>query len=516
MPLSFTMGVDVFQDEPQKGGSGSGFRVKQDQESLDESFDSQNLHDVEDFSPSLSSPSSTMVEPSKNVTLMQHVKSTLKSKTMKYTSSSNTIPSNSNNKNSKESWKLWIRDVVVEISKFWKSINSQNKKVIALIAAVLILVFTVTSLTATPKNRGSSSSPPPSSSSAAVKGNLETFLSTVTSDAILHDPSSFQYMAWQWLEQENAWKDATKAAVPMLLERYGVLVLDMHLRTGPTRESVAKVGVSTCDWAGIQCNANSGFVETINWAGQALSGNLPQELGLFTNGLKTLDLAENEIYGTLPEGLFHCKKIQYLYLHDNALRGELSPSFGNLKNLVQLYLGLNQFRGSIPRELGDVRGPRPLRYLSLYKNDLSGPIPQDMTFKMMFYLDLSYNNFEGPLPRSWSEGEWRMRHIRNLFLNNNKFTGTIPTNYPQMGNGRMEMFHVGDNQLTGAVPGGYNPVTFMSSLELHHNNFDEPLSKEVCGLIVFLPPSSEMTNLKADCNICSCDRLCEPGYCYEK
>eukprot|EP00522_Entomoneis_paludosa_P007649 CAMPEP_0172464486 /NCGR_PEP_ID=MMETSP1065-20121228/50596_1 /TAXON_ID=265537 /ORGANISM="Amphiprora paludosa, Strain CCMP125" /LENGTH=80 /DNA_ID=CAMNT_0013220729 /DNA_START=1 /DNA_END=243 /DNA_ORIENTATION=- len=80
----------------------------------------------------------------------------------------------------------------------------------------------------------------------------------------------------------------------------------------------------------------------------------------------------------------------------------------------------------------------------------------------------------------------------------------------------MEMFHVGHNELTGAVPGGYNPVEFMDSMELHDNKFTEPLSKEVCGLIVFLPPASELANLKADCDICKCDYFCEPGYCYEK
>lgn len=155
-------------------------------------------------------------------------------------------------------------------------------------------------------------------------------------------------------------------------------------------------------------------------------------------------------------------------------------------------------------------------YLSVYQNDLSGPLPEGITFKVMYYLDLSYNKFTGPLPTSWGEGDRKMTHIRFLILNNNQFSGIIPETYPHMGNGRMELFHVGHNQLTGAVPSHYDNVRFLQSLEVHDNNFTEPLSQEICGLLVWIPPSSEMVNLRADCDICSCNYMCTTDWCYEK
>ena len=58
-------------------------------------------------------------------------------------------------------------------------------------------------------------------------------------------------------------------------------------------------------------------------------------------------------------------------------------------------------------------------YLSLHKNQLSGPLPENMNLRHLFYLDLSSNQFYGLIPRDWSVGPNRLTLMRHLYLDHN-------------------------------------------------------------------------------------------------
>jgi len=151
-------------------------------------------------------------------------------------------------------------------------------------------------------------------------------------------------------------------------------------------------------------------------------------------------------------------------------------------------------------------------YLSLHNNNLGGAIPENLNWRSMFFLDLSYNNFEGPLPADWADGNNKMIAVRLLYLDHNNFNGEIPNSWPTMGNDRLEILHVNDNELTGQVPGNYRLDNFMQSMELQNNDFSS-IDNDICDLIVF--GGGEMTNFRADCDVCSCRHFfCDNDRCY--
>lgn len=72
----------------------------------------------------------------------------------------------------------------------------------------------------------------------------------------------------------------------------------------------------------------------------------------FARNLRTLDLSNNFIAGTLPDDFFYLVELKSLHLSANALSGTLPSHIGNLMKLVNFYADGNDFSGTIPSELG--------------------------------------------------------------------------------------------------------------------------------------------------------------------
>jgi Leucine-rich repeat (LRR) protein len=236
-----------------------------------------------------------------------------------------------------------------------------------------------------------------------------------------------------------------------------------------------------CRWQGITCDENN-RVTKIYLSGLALSGSLPQgnELAQFEN-LEMLYLGENEITGGLPENLFQVTSLKHLYLQNNSLSGTVPLNLGNLVNLVGIYMGDNNFVGSIPTSVVNLRYLRksdklwrPIKkkvalesyqfcslsiwyyvlciteYFSMLRNNLSGLIPRFSN--KLALLDLGWNDFAGPLPVHLSYNS----ALHFLYLNNNRFTGSVPYAWKSFAGKRLETFHVNDNLLSGTFTHIFN------------------------------------------------------------
>ena len=103
-------------------------------------------------------------------------------------------------------------------------------------------------------------------------------------------------------------------------------------------------------------------------------------------------------------------------------------------------------RGRFPR---DIRNCSSLTGLDLSNNELSGPLPSDISFLLPYItsLDLSGNSFSGEIPESIAN----CTYLNILKLDHNQLTGEIP---PKIGLNlsRLKTFDVSNNQLTGLVP----------------------------------------------------------------
>ncbi len=150
-------------------------------------------------------------------------------------------------------------------------------------------------------------------------------------------------------------------------------------------------------------------------------------IGRATN-LQTLHVQENNFSGEpLPDELFDLTNLRHIFASGSNIGGELSPKIRNLKELKELYAHGNHFTGEIPEAIGDLE---KLEVLVLSENFFVGPLPTSIRklyrLESLFVDSLTRKSagLSGPLPSF--DG---MPYLRQIYLNENSFTGTIPENF---------------------------------------------------------------------------------------
>ncbi len=150
-------------------------------------------------------------------------------------------------------------------------------------------------------------------------------------------------------------------------------------------------------WYGVTTD-DSGRVIELDLADNQLSGTIPSELGNLSN-LVALGLWDNQLSGSIPSELGNLSNLVALGLQGNQLSGSIPSELGNLSNLMGLGLWDNQLRGSIPSELGNLSN---LEVLFLSDNQLSGAIPSELgNLSNLTRLALSGNQLRGCVPEVW-------------------------------------------------------------------------------------------------------------------
>ncbi|KAL6181175.1 hypothetical protein ACLB2K_047830 [Fragaria x ananassa] len=136
-----------------------------------------------------------------------------------------------------------------------------------------------------------------------------------------------------------------------------------------------------------------------------IGGPLPD---VFTNmlSLVTLDLSFNQLEGGIPKGFQNLCSLQWLSLCENQCSGNIEDSIKALscsKNALEsLDLRNNQFWGSLP----ELTGFSKLRELLLSSNNITGSLPESVgTLSSLEELDVSMNSMTGVIRES---------HLRDL------------------------------------------------------------------------------------------------------
>ncbi|GJP69007.1 hypothetical protein CLOP_g25639 [Closterium sp. NIES-67] len=137
--------------------------------------------------------------------------------------------------------------------------------------------------------------------------------------------------------------------------------------------------------------------------GGGLSGSLPEGPGAYSTSLETVDLAGNALSGELPRTLFRAPALRWADLQSNNLTGELpgqaeaGGAGAYSASLVALILRNNSLSGGLPTELAEMTR---LKMLDLGGNRLSGAVPQALGALLPAVLDvvrLDGNALTGPL-----------------------------------------------------------------------------------------------------------------------
>ena len=124
-----------------------------------------------------------------------------------------------------------------------------------------------------------------------------------------------------------------------------------------------------------------------------LTGTIPYQLGNL-GYLEEIHLSRNQLSGSIPSQLGNLENLRRLHLTVNDLSGSIPVSLGNLTNLRQLSIAANDLTGSIPAEIADLT---ELTHIYLWGNDLfaSSFISDLDNLTNLQWLDIGGNQLDG-------------------------------------------------------------------------------------------------------------------------
>jgi hypothetical protein len=128
---------------------------------------------------------------------------------------------------------------------------------------------------------------------------------------------------------------------------------------------------SYSEWFGVSVGGdNSVDIIDLELAENNLQGTLPATLGRLTT-LTKLSLTQNSLIGTLPDTLSNLVNLEFLNLNANHLNGSIPAGFEALTDLTKFFVRQNNLTGTIPEFLGAF----PLIDLRLKNNNFVGTLP---------------------------------------------------------------------------------------------------------------------------------------------
>ncbi|KAG1362340.1 receptor-like protein EIX1 [Cocos nucifera] len=268
----------------------------------------------------------------------------------------------------------------------------------------------------------------------------------------------------------------------------GVLDLSNNIFTG---------GLPTC-----QGERSLAQLATLNLANNNLSGKIPDSIG-HLQSLETLHLDHNNLSGEIPLALRRCKFLILIDLGENRLSGHIPAWIGDdLSSLMFLRLHSNLFSGHIPLQLMHLSS---LQILDIAHNDLSGPIPQSVgnLSAMITKQEPTINVLESTLSVVYTvAGDYDIfSHKESLLLDvkgrdlqyekiltlvasidfsDNKFSGEIPAGLTDLV--QLQSLNLSDNQFTGKIPEKIGNLKSLESLDLSENRLSGTIPSGMSAL----------------------------------
>ncbi|KQJ89251.1 putative receptor-like protein kinase At3g47110 [Brachypodium distachyon] len=235
-------------------------------------------------------------------------------------------------------------------------------------------------------------------------------------------------------------------------------------------------------------------LQELNLANNNLSGTIPPSLANITT-LESFHCGLNNLVGNVPNSFAKFSRQKYLFVSANRLTGRFQQAILNISTLVDLSLTENQITGELPSNLGN-HLPN-LQRLFLAANLFQGYIPNlFITASKLTLLDMSRNNFTGVVPSSigkltklsWlnlefnklethNKQDWKFRdslanctELQIFSIHGNRLEGHVPASLGNL-SVNLRSLYLGDNELSGNFPAGLATLPNLNLLELQRNHF---------------------------------------------
>ncbi|MBA0620927.1 hypothetical protein Godav_006594 [Gossypium davidsonii] len=224
-------------------------------------------------------------------------------------------------------------------------------------------------------------------------------------------------------------------------------------------------------------------LKVVDASNNSLSGEIPSSLTSLCH-LILLMLGDNNLHGDIPFPPNSCRQVPLLYilqLRSNLLGGNIPEEICRLSNMRSLDLSNNHLIGSIPKCLYNFTalkyGNSSLDYEELFdlqdgtineQTMLVGTKGRELEYSRTLLevknIDLSENNLIGEFPK----GICRLAFLDTLNLSTNYLSGSIPDNIGDMR--WLESLDLSVNKFSGPIPSSLSSLTLLNHLKLSYNN----------------------------------------------
>ncbi|GKY99407.1 hypothetical protein MPSEU_000895400 [Mayamaea pseudoterrestris] len=332
---------------------------------------------------------------------------------------------------------------------------------------------------------------PTSSAFAALIQNL----SSISVENAFATKDSFQYMAAEWLYDEDTYGIALSSSNPAFLERYALAVVYFalggplwHICGQSDETCTGNSGINNwlsptdiCTWYGITCGADKFVEEFVFRAGTdsefsendlMLDGELPREITLLTQ-LSAFIADGFQISGSITDTFSNSSKLQTLILSNNNISGEIPNSFAiNNPELQTIIFSNNQMTGTLPSTIGQLAR---LVFLQLNGNAFGGTINANifaMTTSLQ-RLELQSNQISGQFPRSW----YALKDLEILRADDTNLRGLLRSEIGQMDN--LRELDLSRSLMSGSLPSELYRLANLTALRLSDALFTGSLAEDI-------------------------------------
>ena len=210
-----------------------------------------------------------------------------------------------------------------------------------------------------------------------------------------------------------------------------------------------------------------------------LTGAIPYQFGNLES-LEVMHLSRNQLSGRIPTQLGNLENLRRLHLTVNDLSGSIPVSLGNLTNLQQLSIAANGLTGSIPSEIADLT---ELTHIYLWGNDLfaSSFISNLDNLTNLQWLDIGGNQLDGAdvLPKISS-----LTKLTGLGLHDSGLTDDDLQDYmADLQALDLEFLNISSNDLSDPQTlVGLSRITTIQRLAINDNDFSGELPSTMTRL----------------------------------